>query len=182
MEHDHAVVGALLTKDEKYILSRSRSTLRLWDASTGLQFGPELEADGLVRGALLTTDDTRILSWSGLGNDIAKFSGTNSVQLWDMATRRQIGPTMRHQDIVIGAILNRLGDRVLSWSQDNTLRQWEVPWQGKNLLEIACNLFSPDDLTSVSKRYGVNIADPVCQPGKSIPMPDWSSVGATLKN
>jgi WD40 repeat protein len=37
--------------------------LRLWDAATGAPIGPAMKHDGSVNGALLTKDETRILSW-----------------------------------------------------------------------------------------------------------------------
>src|SRR5215472_790540 len=74
MKHDGSVWGALLTKDERRILSWSLdNTLRLWDAATGQQIGPAMKHDGEVRGALLTQDERRILSWS--------FDDT--LRLWD---------------------------------------------------------------------------------------------------
>jgi hypothetical protein len=57
------------------------------------------------------------------------------------------------------------------------LRVWDISWRGRNLMEIACNHSPPDhDLSEVTTRYGVKIIDPICEPGKSIPVPGWSSV------
>ena len=113
------------------------------------------------KGALLSRDETRILSWSA----------DNTVRLWDVATGRQIGPAMTHDDRVNGALLSRDETRILSWSADKTVRLWDVSWRGLNLLEIACNHSSPDrELSAVSARYGVKIADPICQPNKVIPI------------
>ena len=39
-------------------------TLRLWDLATGQQVRPGMEHDGFVVGAVMTKDETRILSWS----------------------------------------------------------------------------------------------------------------------
>jgi WD40 repeat protein len=78
---------------------------------------------------------------------------------------------MRHDDWVRGALLSRDETRILSWSEDKTVRLWDVSWRGRNLLEIACNHSPPDhDLSAVSTRYGIKIADPICQPGKLIPV------------
>jgi hypothetical protein len=43
-----------------------------------------------------------------------------TVRLWDVATGRQIGPTMRHNEEVRGAPLTRDETRILSWSDDET--------------------------------------------------------------
>ena len=51
-------------------------------------------------------------------------------------------------------------------------------WQGDNLFEIACNytpmMSSREEMERLSKRYGVKIDEPICQPGVKIPDPDWS--------
>ena len=106
-------------------------------------------------------DETRILSWSD----------DKTLRLWDVATGRQIGPAMTHDGAVGGALLSRDETRILSWSDDKTVRLWDASWRGRNLLEIACNHSPPDhDLSAVSARYGIKIADPICQPDKVIPI------------
>ena len=72
--------------------------------------------DAVVSGALLTRDETRVLSWSG----------DSTVRLWDVATGAQIGPAMTHQGRVFGARLTRDETRILSWSGDRTLRLWDA--------------------------------------------------------
>lgn len=113
-----------------------------------------------VHGAVLSRDGSRILSWSE----------DKSVRLWDAATGRQVGPAKMHGDMVRGALLSRDESRILSWSNDKSVRLWDASWQGRNLMEIACNHSPPDhDLSTVSTRYGIKIADPICQPDKVIP-------------
>ena len=46
--------------------------------------------------------------------------------LWDVATGQQIGPAMKHDDSVFGARLTKDETRILSWSDDHTLRLWDV--------------------------------------------------------
>jgi WD40 repeat protein len=60
-------------------------------------------------------DDTRILSWSD----------DNTLRLWDAATGHQIGPTMKHNNWVSGALLTKDATRILSWG-DHTLRLWDA--------------------------------------------------------
>jgi WD40 repeat protein len=167
MQHDEFVQGALLTHDETRVVSWSDDgTVRLWDATTGRQIGPSMKHDRDVKGALLTRDEARILSWSQDG----------TVRLWDIATAEQIGPEMTHDSEVFGAQLTRDETRILSWSEDGTVRLWNVSWRGRNLFEIACNYSPPEhDLSAISERYGVKIADLICQLNEAIPSPDWSS-------
>jgi hypothetical protein len=54
-----------------------------------------MKHDGLVNGARLTKDETRILSWS------------DDLRLWDVATGQQIGPAMKHDRSVNGAVLTK---------------------------------------------------------------------------
>ena len=63
-----------------------------------------------VNGAVLTKDETRILSWSL----------DSTLRLWDVATGQQIGPAMKHDGIVNGAVLTKNETRILSWSDDKT--------------------------------------------------------------
>ena len=44
---------------------------------------------------VLTKDETRILSWSD----------DHTLRLWDVATGQQIGPAMKHDGAVVGAVL-----------------------------------------------------------------------------
>ena len=46
---------------------------------------------------MLTKDETRILSWSS----------DNTVRLWDIATGQPIGPAMKHDGEVNGAVLTK---------------------------------------------------------------------------
>ena len=119
-----------------------------------------------VNGAILTTDELRILSWSA----------DSTVRLWDTATGQQIGPAMKHGGSVNGAVLTTDERRILSWSNDRTLRLWDAAWPRGNLLEIACALLSYPDLTAASRRYGVKIEDAICKPRQAIPKPDWSLI------
>jgi WD40 repeat protein len=120
-----------------------------------------------VRGALLTKDETRILSWSS----------DNTVRLWDVTTGQPIGPAMKHDDWVIDALLTKDETRILSWSSDNTLRLWNAGWPKGNLLVVCALLPIEDrDASSASKHYGVTIGDPICAPATATLVPGWSQI------
>jgi hypothetical protein len=114
-KHETSVGGALLTRDERRVLSWDDNSVRLWDVATGRQIGPSIIHETSVGGALLTRDERRILSRDG-----------NSVRLWDVATERQIGPAMMHEATVLGALLNRDESQILSWSLDGSIRLWDA--------------------------------------------------------
>ena len=56
-----------------------------------------MKHDDMPTGAVLTKDESRILSWSY----------DRTLRLWDVAIGQQIGPAMKHDDLVTGAILTR---------------------------------------------------------------------------
>ncbi|MBY5318650.1 TIR domain-containing protein [Rhizobium leguminosarum] len=85
-------------------------------ALSGSLYRCQLQHNGKVNGAVLTNDETRILSWSE----------DTTLQLWDFTTGTQIGSAMRHDDAVYGALLTRDNGRALSWSKDKTLRLWDL--------------------------------------------------------
>ena len=68
---------------------------------------------GRVNGALLTKDETRILSWSE----------DRTLRPWDAATGAPIGPAMEHDDSVEGALLTKDETRILSCSEARPARR-----------------------------------------------------------
>jgi hypothetical protein len=167
LNHSGAVRGAIYSPDGKRILSWSfDQTLRLWDAATGAAIGEPMRHEDRVNGAVYSADGKRILSWST----------DQTLRLWDAATGAAIGEPMRHEDGVNGAVYSPDGKCILSWHK--TLRLWDASWRGDNLFEIACKytqmMSSEEEIQRLSKRYGIRIDEPICQPGAKIPDPDWS--------
>jgi WD40 repeat protein len=158
MKHQ-GVEGAFLTKDEQRILSWGGDELRLWDAATGRQIGPAMKHQG-VKGALSTKDEQRIVSW-----------GRDELRLWDAATGQQIGPAMQGADVE-GTLVTRDGRRIVSWGQGG-VQLWDVSWPSGNLLEVACALLPDRELSSVAKRYGIQLTAPICS---AIAAPDPSTI------
>ena len=68
--------------------------------------------NGIVKSAIFSKDETRVLSWS---NDY-------TARLWDAATGKQIGPSLTHEDYVNGAEFSRDEKRILTFSNDKTAR------------------------------------------------------------
>jgi WD40 repeat protein len=132
-----------------------------------------MKHDNLVTKAVLTKDETRILSWSADG----------TVRLWDAASGQQIGPAMKHdrdgamlRKDVNGAVLTKDETRILSWSADGTVRLWGAGWPKGNILEIACALLDDHDANNAAQRYGVVIRDRICSPATATLVPDWSLI------
>ena len=146
------VRGALLLPDGRVLSWSADGTLRVWDVATGE--GRALTGhEGLVDGALVLPDG-RVLSWSEDGTlrvwDVATGEGRALTGHEDWVQRRAAAAgraravvewrrdaagvgrgdgrgarAHRPQDSVHGALLLPDG-RVLSWSDDGTLRVWDV--------------------------------------------------------
>jgi WD40 repeat protein len=104
------------------------------------------------------------------------WSPGNRLWLWGAASGQPIGPAMRHDGEVTGALWSGDGARILSWSSDNTLRLWDAKWPKGSILEVACALTFDRDLAGVSQRTGISITEPICTPEQlSVPI-DWSKI------
>jgi len=46
--------------------------------------------------------------------------------LWDARTGSQIGPALKHESAVYGAVFSKNESRILTWSSDKTVRLWDA--------------------------------------------------------
>jgi hypothetical protein len=83
---------------------------------------------------------------------------------------------MKHDSTVWGAVLTKDERRILSWSDDHTLRLWDAGWPKGNLLELVCTLLDDHDANNASKDYGVAIREPICTPATATLVPDWALI------
>jgi WD40 repeat protein len=91
-------------------------TARLWDAATGQEVLPPLRHEDLVRGAVFSDDENRILTWSD----------DKTARLWDAATGQEMLPPLRHKRSMGGADFSDDENRILTWSDDGTARLWDA--------------------------------------------------------
>jgi WD40 repeat protein len=143
LAHDE-IVGASFSPGDRRILTWSQNgTGRLWNAATGARVGAEMRHEGPILSALFDADGSRVLTWGDGRARIAMMPlpglSSGSARLWDAATGRPIGAAMRHgEDAAInGALFSILGDRVLTWSDDRTLRWWDANTGGQIQLNQA---------------------------------------------
>jgi len=103
-------------------------------------------------------------------NGTAKRSG------WGRHGRAAVGPVMKQDGSVLGAVLTKDETRILSWSANRTLRLWDSGWPKGNLFEIACAILRDHDANNASKHYGVVSRDRICVPAIATLMPDCSLI------
>ncbi len=107
------------TSGRRIVTIGDDTTACVWDVTK-----PEplqtFKHDSVVRGALFSRDESRVLTWSGdrLGNK-------GEARLWDV-TKPEPLQTFKHDSVVRGALFNRDESRVLTWSEDYTARLWDM--------------------------------------------------------
>jgi WD40 repeat protein len=127
-EHRGMVRGALFNRDESQILTCSADgTARLWAVGRNEPVQSFIHRAGWVVGGVFNSDESQILTWTGAG----------VVRLWTLGLSshvRQIeGGSLNepiqsfgHEAGVNGAVFNRDGSRILTWSDDGTARLWGI--------------------------------------------------------
>ena len=113
------VFGAIFSPDgRRFVTGGDNGTLRLYDAQTGLQLGPDLVGHTKwIDGATFSPD----------GHKIASVSDDLTVRLWNADTGQPIGqPMLGHQDQVWAVSFSPDGHMLASGSVDRTMRLWNV--------------------------------------------------------
>jgi WD40 repeat protein len=125
--HKDKVLGAQFNPGKDKFLSWSEdNTVRLWNLDNGSQLY-ELKHEHAVKGASFNPHATLILSWDADLKDQA------SIYLWDANSgKRKIqaecgeSPVLCHKGLVQGAQFTSDGARILSWSDDLSVRLWDA--------------------------------------------------------
>ncbi|KAH7877063.1 WD40-repeat-containing domain protein [Lentinula edodes] len=127
----------------KLVLGCSDSTVRIWDASTGVQIGDSLQGHTrTVNSVAFSSDGTRIVS----GSD------DETVRVWDARTGAQICEPFKDHGRYINAVaISPNGTKIVSGSDDNAIQICDAqsgtrignPLQGHDL-KVSSVAFSPD--------------------------------------
>ncbi|HVV70919.1 MAG TPA: WD40 repeat domain-containing protein, partial [Verrucomicrobiae bacterium] len=106
------------TPDLKVAAYASANQIRVLDLRTGRQ-----------RTLAITTKDVTALAISADANTLASFSGFDAsyIQIWDVATGREIGRLAGHRSWVNSLAFYDDGKKLISASADQTIRIWDVP-------------------------------------------------------
>jgi len=86
----------------------------------------------------------------------ASVSKDQTVQLMNKDTRRSVETINRHEGDVNGCDMANLADSLISCSDDETVRMWDInnhcreSWKGEHGSEVYGCSFSPDDKTIIT--------------------------------
>ncbi|MEJ6482206.1 hypothetical protein N0Y54_12875 [Nostoc punctiforme UO1] len=139
--HKDSVNAVAIAPDGKTAVSVSNSvelwTLKLWDLETGKEISTLRGHKNLVNAVVITPDGQTAVSASSdntlklwnlqTGRD---FSSLNSYlklfKLWDLETKREISTLKGHKESVNAVAITPDGQKVVSASDDNTLKVWNL--------------------------------------------------------
>ncbi|KAF5371921.1 hypothetical protein D9757_011498 [Collybiopsis confluens] len=147
------VYSVAFSPDGTRIASGSHDgTVRIWDATTGIQVGESLQGhDYPVTSVAFSPDGTRIVSGSA----------DKTVRIWDATTGIQVGESLQgHDHWVKSVAFSPDGTRIVSGSEDSTVRIWDATTGiqvGESLQGhdngVNSVAFSPDGTRIVSGSY-----------------------------
>ena len=130
MSHDGAVTGATFYKNDHIASWSQDGTARLWERESTTPVGQPMRHDGPVRG--LIVHDDHLMTWSEDATvriwnaEIKTPSTLESMGLWTSEPGpplgSPVGEVMRHDAPVVGVGLNRPSTRLMTWSEDASVR------------------------------------------------------------
>jgi len=155
--HEGPVESVVFSPDGKRIISGGDdNTVRVWDASTGLNLMTLRGHNHIVRSVAISPD----------GKRIASASDDKIIKLWDAETGAELHTLRGHRGRVRSVSFSPDGERLASSAGDGTIRIWNIN-SGNELLSISEPRavvssvdFSPDGTKLVScgtSRDGKNI-------------------------
>jgi WD40 repeat protein len=117
--HDGPVNSVAFSRDGSKIISGSSDkTIRVWDASTGIEMLPPLRGhNGWILSVAFSPDGSKIIS----GSD------DKTIRVWDASTGAEMLPPLRGHDHWIRSVaFSPDGSKIISGSDDKTIRVWDA--------------------------------------------------------
>ncbi|KAF8657604.1 hypothetical protein AX14_007843, partial [Amanita brunnescens Koide BX004] len=151
--HDDAVNSIAFSPDGSKIISGSSDkTIRVWDASTGVEMLPPLLGHGhWIYSAAFSPDGSKIISGSV----------DKTIRVWDAHTGVEMLPPLRGHDGAIRSVaFSPDGSKIISGSDDKTIRVWDASTSVEMLPPLVghddciCSIvLSPDGSKIISGSY-----------------------------
>jgi WD40 repeat protein len=117
--HDSWVYSVAFSPDGSKIISGSNDkTIRVWDASTGIEIVPPIRGhDDSILSVAFSPDGSKIISGSA----------DKTIRLWDASTGVEMLPPLRgHGDFISSVAFSPDGSKIISGSHDKTIRVWDA--------------------------------------------------------
>jgi len=115
--HTQGVLTIALSKDGKRLFSAAPDGIRVWDVETGKQINLLRKHSVL---SLVLSEDAKRLASGGTG-------GLNClIWIWDADSGKEVSILKGHQKAITGLAFFKDGKRLVSGSEDGTLKIWDV--------------------------------------------------------
>ena len=138
----------------KIVSGSADGKVHVWDVNTGQQIGKALQHQDTVYSVAFNNDCTKIVSGIAMcagifthyflytfsrrnfGDVYCKYlsahcySNDKTVQVWDANTGQQIGKALKYEDSVNSVAFNHDSTKIVSGSDDKTMRVWDISFQG----------------------------------------------------
>ncbi|MGP0067642.1 MAG: tetratricopeptide repeat protein [Isosphaeraceae bacterium] len=122
LDHDEFVLGLEFSPDSRLLLTVSSglsgTAARLWDSTSGQPASPALAHPSASAGALAFSPD---------GTIFATGCEDGAVSLWDVASRKPIGPPLMLRGSVLGLVFRPDGRTLLGVDDGGNVRSWTMP-------------------------------------------------------
>jgi WD40 repeat protein len=149
--HGSSFKSLRFSSDGHTVVVVSQDFARVWDSTTGKLISNITLREG---------DSAYVYAISNAGDKFATINGDGSIAVWSMRTGARLLNLAGHESAVADVAFNRDGSRLLSTSNDGTIREWNLAVGTSQILSDTITtgqIASGDDDVTVS-RDGMYVA------------------------